>query len=110
MIKLLSLIATLAFVGFGVVLGLLNPTLVSFDYLIGQRHIPLSVLLSVSFVVGMLFAGLFVFTQVMRLQWKLHRLNKQHKQQTIEVIELKKQLHRTTPSAPSQDITLKNPG
>lgn len=109
MIKLLTLFATLAFLGFGVVLGLLNPTLVSFDYFFDQRHIPLSILLSISFVSGMLFAGLFVFTQVMRLQWKLHRLNKHNKQQTIEIIELKKQLHRT-PSAPLKEIALKNLG
>lgn len=108
MIKLLSLIAVFAFVGFGVVLGLLNPTLVSFDYFFGQRHIPLSILLSVSFVIGMVLAGFFVFSQVVRLQWKLYRLNKHHKQQAIEIIELKKQLHKT-PLVQTQDIAVKNP-
>lgn len=94
--KLLSVIAVLAFIGFGVLLGLLNPTPVSFDYFVDQRHIPLSILLSFAFVLGLLFAGFFIFSHVLRLQWRLHQLNKQYKKQTNEIIELKKQIHKDT--------------
>ncbi len=104
MIKLLSLIATLAFLALGVMVGMLNPTLVPFDYLINQRHVPLSILLSVAFILGMVFAGLFAFIQVVRLQWQLHRLNKSHKQQANEFIELKKQLLKSSQQPQSTSI------
>lgn len=107
MLKLLSLIATLAFLALGVIVGMLNPTLVPFDYLFNQRHVPLSILLSVAFIFGMVFAGLFAFLQVVRLQWQLHRLNKSNKQQANELIELKKQLLKTSQPSQSTAINLR---
>lgn len=92
--KLLSLIMLVAFIVLGVLLGSLNSTLVPFDYYFDQRHIPLSILISISFVAGMLLAGIFVFFQVIRLKWQNRKLSKQIKNQSNEIIELKKKLHQ----------------
>lgn len=108
--KLLSLIVLIAFIVLGVLVGLLNSLLVPFDYYFDQRHIPLSVVITVSFIAGLLTAGFFIFLQVLRLKWKNRKLVKQVKVYANEIIELKKTLHKEasglsqSPSTQSHDL------
>ncbi|WFE69815.1 LapA family protein [Thiomicrospira sp. R3] len=100
--KLLSFAMLIAFIVLGVLLGSLNSVLVPFDYYFYQRHLPLSILLTVSFISGLLLAGFFIFTQVIQLKWQNRKLMKQVKVHANEVIELKKSLHKE-----ARDLTIK---
>ena len=91
--KILSFVVLIVIMVLGVLLGILNPASVSFDYYFDQRHIPLSILLTFSFVFGLLLAGLFVIMQVIQLKWSNHKLGKLIKKQSNEIIELKKKIH-----------------
>lgn len=94
MLKLLSLIAIIVFLVIGVLLGLLNPTLVEVDYYFNRLQLPLSILLSISFALGMLLAGLVAMFQLTRLHWRLNRVNKASRLQANEILALKKQIHK----------------
>ncbi|WP_044406175.1 LapA family protein [Thiomicrospira microaerophila] len=91
--KVLSFVVLVVMMVLGILLGSLNPTSVPFDYYFDQRHIPLSILLSLSFISGLLLAGFFIILQVVHLKWTNHKLNKQIKKQSNEIIELKKKVH-----------------
>ncbi len=93
MLKLLSLIAIFVFLVVGVLIGLLNPVLVEVDYYFSRLQLPLSIVVSVSFALGLLLAGLVSMMQIARLHWRLNRLTKQTKAQANEILELKKNLH-----------------
>jgi uncharacterized integral membrane protein len=98
----------LVFLGLGVMLGVLNPTPVQVDFFFQQHTFPLSVVLSVSFVIGLLFAGFFMSIQLVKAKWAIRKLNKEIKKQTNEIIELQKKLHlaeRTAESLPSANST-----
>ncbi|MDY0136638.1 MAG: LapA family protein [Thiomicrospira sp.] len=93
MLKLLSLIAIFVFLVVGVLIGLLNPILVEVDYYFARLQLPLSIVISLSFALGLLLAGLVSMMQITRLHWRLNRVNKQTKAQASEILELKKNLH-----------------
>lgn len=91
--KLLSFLVLLVLIVCGILLASFNSALVPFDFYFDQRHIPLSILLSFAFVLGLLLAGFFMIIQVVKLKWLGHKQTKQIKLQSNEIIELKKKLH-----------------
>jgi putative membrane protein len=102
MLKLFSTLVAILFLVLGVLLGLLNPTLVSFDYYFNQLQLPLSILLGFAFVTGIALALFFIGFQVLTLRYKLRQANKKYSKQVNEVIELKKQLHQARSLATNQ--------
>lgn len=102
MLKVLSTLTALVFLVLGVLLGLLNPSLVSFDYYFNQIQLPLSILLGLAFIVGLVLALLFTLFQVLSLRYKLRQLSKKHTKQVDELIELKKQLHQANSTLVNQ--------
>jgi putative membrane protein len=89
----------------GILLASFNSTPVPFDYYFGQRHLPLSILLSFAFIFGLLLAGLFMIVHVVKFKWLNHKLAKQMKVQSNEIIELKKKLHVEQEKNVSTEIT-----
>ncbi|WP_262982058.1 LapA family protein [Hydrogenovibrio crunogenus] len=53
---------------------------------------PLSLLLAIALVIGMLLASLYFFSQTLKLKWQLKRHEKANKKQLDEIIQLKKQM------------------
>ena len=102
MLKLFTTLAAMMFLVLGVLLGLLNPTLVSFDYYFNQLQLPLSILLGLAFVSGIVLALFFMLFQVLTLRYQLRQINKKYGKQVNETIELKKQLHQAHTLAANQ--------
>lgn len=92
MIKLFSLLAVAFFVIFGVVIGLLNPASVDINVFVTTITLPLSVVMSVLFVVGMAVGGAIIFLQVLKYRWKIHAQVKQNQKLSSQIVELKKEL------------------
>ena len=92
MSRILSLIITLLFLSAGLILGVLNPAIVPFDVFWAQIEIPLSLLLAIAVVIGMLLAGFYAFSQLIKLKWELRRSEKNNKKQMDEIIRLKKDI------------------
>lgn len=90
MFKLLSLILTLCFVFIGVSLGVLNPSEVMLDLYFVQMQLPLSVVMAVLFICGMLLGALFILMQVFRLNWMLRRKTKENQMLSDQIVQLKK--------------------
>lgn len=91
MAKIISIIVTIVFLAFGVVLGILNPTSVPFDLFVVQMNLPLSVLLALTFIVGMLVGSLFVFSQVVKSRLQISKLRKQNNHLSNEILAMKKE-------------------
>lgn len=92
MFKTLSFLITLIFLAFGLVLGVLNPTVVSFDLFIFQTELPLSILMALAIMLGMFISAFYFTSQMLRQKWLYKKLIKENQRQAAEVLELKKQL------------------
>lgn len=92
MLRILSTLVALSFLVLGILLGLLNPSLVSFDYYFNQIQLPLSILLGMAFFLGMMLSIFFMVFQLLSLGLQIRKLNKKSQKHVNEIIELKKQL------------------
>lgn len=92
--RIMSLISFALFLLLGVSLALLNPQTVTFDYFFNQTSLPLSFILSLSFLLGLFLAGLLLTTKLWSAQWQLRKSNKKLKQQDAELLQLKKTLNQ----------------
>lgn len=72
-ILILSLVALL-----GISFAVLNAGLVHINYYIGSREIPLSLLLFLSFVLGLGLGMLSLYGRLLRLKWEIRRLKRSH--------------------------------
>lgn len=90
MSKIVSLTVTILFLSVGVLLGILNPNTVPFDIFFYQLQSPLSLLLAIFLIIGMLIGGLFMSAQVFRLRWAIKKLEKENQKRAHEVLEMKK--------------------
>lgn len=73
----------------GVLLAAKNATLVSFNYYFGQKELPLILLLTGFFIIGILLGFMISFYQTLRLKIELHRHKKKVIQLTDEISELR---------------------
>lgn len=92
MLKLFTLIASLVFVTFGVLLGVLNPTPVKLDLFFLTPTLPMSIVMALIFILGLALGAGLIGLKVMKFRWSLNRLEKRSRQQANQIIELKKQL------------------
>lgn len=91
MAKILSFIITIFFLIIGLTLGVLNPSSVPFDLFFFQTDIPLSILLAIALVIGMLIGSLYTLSQLVKLRWQVKRLEKDNKKQLDNIVQLKKE-------------------
>lgn len=104
--RLVSLISVAIFLLLGVAMALLNPHLVMFDSFFYQTSLPLSILLTLSFLVGLFLAGLLMSAKLWSTQWQLKKSSKKLKLQEAEILQLKKNLNHLEAQAEVQQPTL----
>jgi uncharacterized membrane protein YciS (DUF1049 family) len=91
--RLIGLISVATFLLLGVAVALLNPHMVVFDAFFYQTSLPLSILMTLSFLVGLFLAGLFMSAKLFSLKWQLKKSSKKLKLQEAEILQLKKNLN-----------------
>jgi putative membrane protein len=79
---LIFLIGTLVFLLFVGFVGSQNGHLVTVNYLIAESEMRVSVLMAVVLVLGALLALLTLSWYIFRLNWRITRLERQHKKLT----------------------------
>ncbi|WP_038126285.1 lipopolysaccharide assembly protein LapA domain-containing protein [Thiomicrorhabdus sp. Milos-T2] len=90
MLKLFSLLFIISFLIIGVVLGVLNPTSVELNLLITSVNLPLSVIMAVLFIIGLVVGAAIISMQVIRLRWIVRQKTKQNLKLSDQIIQLKK--------------------
>lgn len=90
MLKLFSLLFIISFLIIGVVLGILNPSSVELNLLITSIDLPLSVIMAVLFILGLVVGAAIISMQVIRLRWALRQKTKQNLKLSDQIIQLKK--------------------
>jgi len=90
MLKLFSLLFIISFLIIGVVLGVLNPTSVELNLLITSVNLPLSVIMAVLFIIGLVVGAAIISIQVIRLRWIVRQKSKQNLKLSDQIIQLKK--------------------
>ena len=109
MFKLLSFVVTLVFIAIGVMLGVLNPTPIQLDLFIIQPVLPLSLIMAVVLVLGMLIASILIMFKVMHLKWQIRKSDTKLHKQASEIIELKKKLAKHKLEAADTTVTAVEP-
>jgi putative membrane protein len=92
MAKLITILIALLFIAVGVVLGLLNPQVVHFDGYFAQVDLPLSVLMAIAFMIGLVLGGFLLFSQILALQWRIGKLTREARKREKEISELNGQI------------------
>ena len=87
--KIFSYIVIFILLVVGVTFALLNATPVNFHYYIGVKEIPLSILLVLSLVLGMLITFVVMSFSVLRLKAQKRGLNKRLKMTEKEIDNLR---------------------
>lgn len=100
--RLVGLISVAIFLLLGVAVALLNPHMVVFDAFFYQTSLPLSILMTLSFLVGLFLAGLFMSAKLWSTQWQLKKSSKKLKLQEAEILQLKKNLNHLEAQAEVQ--------
>lgn len=108
MAKLFSWAISFAVLALGVILGALNPDLVKFDAFFGILEVPLSVLLAISLVIGLLIGSAFMFSKVVYYRWQLQKSTKKNRALSDQLIQSKKEnIQMQTLSKPEQKTPVK---
>ena len=94
MLKIISLIATLLFVAAGILLGVLNPTPIKLDLFLLTPTLPLSLIMAIMFIFGLLLGALLMASKIFRLRWQLAKESKKNRKQANQIIELKTELSK----------------
>ena len=89
MVRILSYLFLLLIVVLGFTFALLNATPVNINYYIGSAVMPLSMLLFISFVTGLLLAILISLIWILRLKRRVYTLRHQKKQLEHEIASQK---------------------
>lgn len=75
--RLVEYFALALFVILGLVLGLSNPQMVTFNYYWGSFTLPLSLLLMIFLLLGLFLGFILDLGRVWRLSWQVFRKNRQ---------------------------------
>ena len=90
MFKFISFTVTLFVLGVGMALGVLNPTPVTLDLFLIRPTLPLSLVLAVMLILGVLLGAGIILVQVVQLKWRLRKQIKINQKQSSQIIQLKK--------------------
>lgn len=92
MSKIFYFFITIVFLAFGLVLGVFNPHLVKIDLVFQQAQFPLSNIIALSMLLGILLTATYMGSIILKLRWNLKRQLKINTKQTNKTIELNSQL------------------
>lgn len=92
MFKLFIFVIILFLLFLGIVLGVLNPSLVELDLFILKAMFPLGVILAVSLVIGALLGSAVSSLQIGRLKWQLRKQQRENQKRLNQIVQLKKNL------------------
>jgi putative membrane protein len=92
MSRLLSWFLILLFVSIGVVLGVLNPSLVPINLFLYQGEWPLGVLLILFMLIGLVIGSGLITLKIMGLRWQLKSKDRKYQKALNEIIHLKNTL------------------
>ncbi|MBF6056903.1 MULTISPECIES: LapA family protein [Thiomicrorhabdus] len=106
MSKFVSYLLTLIFLALGVTLGVLNPTPVVLDLFLFKPTLPLSVILAIVFIIGLLFGGMLIAMQLMSLRWQLRKQQRVNARQADKIVQLNKQVSEQKKVLRSEDTHL----
>ncbi len=76
----------------GVVLGVLNPSLVELNVFLIKITLPLGLILALTLVVGALLGAAVLSLKIGGLRWKLRKQERINKKQSNHILELKKSI------------------
>ena len=106
MFKLISFTVTLFILGIGMALGVLNPHPVTLDLFLIRPTLPLSLVLAVMLILGILLGASIILIQVAQLKWRLRKQIKINQKQSSQIIELKKDQVNVNKALKASDNTL----
>lgn len=92
MSKIFYFVITLLFLAFGLILGIFNPLNVNLDLILLQIQLPLSVLIALSILLGIIITVIFLGSKIIQLSWQIKRLTKENTKQVNKTVELNSQL------------------
>lgn len=87
--RIISYILVILILIFGITFAILNHTPVNINYYVSQRTLPLSLLLTLSFVIGCIFGLVVGFWVFLKTKIKNYRLNQQLKVAEKEIENLR---------------------
>ncbi|MGM0541146.1 MAG: lipopolysaccharide assembly protein LapA domain-containing protein [Pseudomonadota bacterium] len=90
MFKLISFTVALLILGVGMVLGVLNPEPVTLDLFLIRPTLPLSLILALMLIFGVILGAGVILIQVAQLKWRLRKQIKINQKQSSQIIQLKK--------------------
>jgi len=89
----IQLFILFALIAIGVVLGVMNPHVVTLNLPGHTFSLPLSLVMAVMLVTGMLLVGLSMLTSWISWRWQLRKAYRQAKKCEDEKVRLRQQLH-----------------
>lgn len=92
MTKIIYLIIAILFIIFGIILGVFNPHKVDISLIYLQTQTPLSIIISLSVLFGILITVIFLGSIIFKLSWQLKRQIKENIKQANKNIELNSKL------------------
>lgn len=104
MLKILSIIVTLLFIAVGILLGVLNPTPIELDLFLIKPVLPLSLILAVVLILGMVIGSLLISLKLVSFRWQLSKANRQSRKQADQIVQLKKQLAAQSSKDSSSEV------
>lgn len=87
--RVISYFLLLAIILLGISFAVLNPVPVNFNYYVGSRSLPLSLLLVITFVMGCLLGLLVGLCLLIKVKIKIYRLRQQLKTTEKEIENLR---------------------
>jgi putative membrane protein len=95
--KIIGYIFLLLIIVLGFTFACLNASSVNINYYIGSTNMPLSMLLVIAFIVGMIIGMLFMLGWVVKLKHAAYKLRQQHKHLEHELEQQKLSLSAQVP-------------
>lgn len=80
LLLLLFVLLTLVVAGF---IGSQNSHLVSVNYILAETDLRMSVLLAVTFSLGIIFAVILILGYILRLKWRINSLERKNKKLSL---------------------------
>ncbi len=87
--RIITYVLLIAIILLGISFAVLNPDIVNFNYYIGHRAYPLSLLLVMTFVLGCILGLLVGFFLLIKLKIKTYKLQTQLKVAEKEIVNLR---------------------
>lgn len=105
MSKIFYFVMVIVFLAFGLLLGIFNPHLITVDLVFLQTELPLSIIIALSLLFGILLTAIYMGSIILNLKWNIKRLLKEKTKQSNQAIDLNSQLIELRSTSSSKEIT-----